>query len=528
MTPRKLAFIALIVAALIPSAMLAWQWRSMPQAAVFHDDSIYLVTAKSLAVGDGYRIASFPSTPAQTKYPPLFAAVLSIAWRISPDLPSVLTAVAFLVWAMLPLMVAACWFLYRYHGITEWEAALLCVWIAANPVAVMFGLLVMSELIFTALIVLAVLFADKALAQGPKTAFYAGLIGGAAFLTRSAAVPLLITAPAVFLWKKQPRSAAWFVAGMLPCVAGWQLWSSMNRIAGDDMVTSFYTNYIGYYLADIAGSDLGAMMWGNFSAIVKAVGELVVFDDSITFGTLTLSRLTTAAAVAGSLRLVGNGRFQHFAAFAIVYLLQFVAWDFPPNYRFVLPLLPLIAVAVLTEFSHLLEIVSKAWRKGTGDKAVACVAGILIAAWLGYMVNHIGFGLMTFVPSVMTAHAQIREGQRSAVKWIAENTPADARILSYRDPMLFLETRRQGVSLRNPPNVFKNSDGQEYFQKEVLEQVSRFGITYVLNSATDFHMDAPERMRPAMSKVLSDASRFKPVFKGDGASVYQVVRAGGG
>jgi len=519
---RRILLLLVVLASLIPSVMLAWQWRSMPQAAVFHDDTIYLVTAKSLADGNGYRIASFPGEPPQTKYPPLFSAVLSVAWLMHSDLASALPVVAFLVWMMLALLLAACWRLYCYHGMQDWEAALLCAWIAINPVAVMFGLLVMSELMFTVLIVLAVLTADKALTQGHKTALAAGVLGGIAFLTRSAGLPLLLTAPAVFLWKKQPKNAVWFAAGMLPYVLGWQLWSSMNRISGTDMVTLFYTNYIGYYLADIAGADLQTMMWNNFSAIVKAIGELVVFDDNITFGTLTLSRLTTVAAVAGSVRMVSHGRLLHLTAFAALYLVQFIAWDFPPNYRFVLPLLPLIAPAVLSEFTHILIIMRKAWRKGPGDRVAVGFVSLLLTAWIFYMAGNISHGLFTYAPKVMNAHAEAREAQRLAVQWITANTPSDARILSYRDPLLFLETGRQGVSLRNPPN------GLQRFTKEVLEQTTRFGVTYVLNTGSDFHMDAPTVTRPAMSKALSDKNRFQLVFESPGAMVYRVALAGGG
>ena len=39
---------------------------------VYNDDGIYLVTAKALAEGSGYRIISLPEPIAQTKYPPAF------------------------------------------------------------------------------------------------------------------------------------------------------------------------------------------------------------------------------------------------------------------------------------------------------------------------------------------------------------------------------------------------------------------------------------------------------------------------
>ena len=46
-----------------------------------------MVTAKAIATGQGYRIPSLPGVPFAVKYPPIFPAFLSIAWRIRPDFP---------------------------------------------------------------------------------------------------------------------------------------------------------------------------------------------------------------------------------------------------------------------------------------------------------------------------------------------------------------------------------------------------------------------------------------------------------
>ena len=53
----------------------------------YHDDGIYTICAKALAEGKGYRIISLPMEPLQTKYPPGFPGILSIAFRIVPSFP---------------------------------------------------------------------------------------------------------------------------------------------------------------------------------------------------------------------------------------------------------------------------------------------------------------------------------------------------------------------------------------------------------------------------------------------------------
>jgi hypothetical protein len=48
---KKLTATLVFVLAIAPSAYLAWTLRAMPHLGFYHDDSIYWVSAKSLAEG---------------------------------------------------------------------------------------------------------------------------------------------------------------------------------------------------------------------------------------------------------------------------------------------------------------------------------------------------------------------------------------------------------------------------------------------------------------------------------------------
>ncbi len=54
---------------------------------MFWDDGVYVITAKALATGHGYRFIHLPGAPAATHYPPLWPMLLSIVWRIVPAFP---------------------------------------------------------------------------------------------------------------------------------------------------------------------------------------------------------------------------------------------------------------------------------------------------------------------------------------------------------------------------------------------------------------------------------------------------------
>src|SRR5580692_2323512 len=78
----RLAIFALLM---IPSAHFAWSNRDMPDFARLHDDGLLFSSARSLGSGAGYRIPSLPENPYQTKYPPLYPALLSVIWKVNPE-----------------------------------------------------------------------------------------------------------------------------------------------------------------------------------------------------------------------------------------------------------------------------------------------------------------------------------------------------------------------------------------------------------------------------------------------------------
>ena len=94
----------------------------LPQFGDIHDDSVYYVSAKSLASGRlPHREPSRPQ-PFQTKYPPLYPLLLSIAWRVNPRFPQNLPIAAWLSWLALPLMLAVLAALYPRMGIAGWRS----------------------------------------------------------------------------------------------------------------------------------------------------------------------------------------------------------------------------------------------------------------------------------------------------------------------------------------------------------------------------------------------------------------------
>ena len=84
---QRPALLAGLGAAALAILYLAFAFSSPFSLGFFGDDAVYAVTGKSLAEGRGYRILSIPGEPLQTKYPPLYPALLSLVFRAGAQIP---------------------------------------------------------------------------------------------------------------------------------------------------------------------------------------------------------------------------------------------------------------------------------------------------------------------------------------------------------------------------------------------------------------------------------------------------------
>jgi hypothetical protein len=113
---------SLLVLALI--AKPVWDGRHQWQFGQGYDDGIYMVSAKSLAAGEGYRHANIPGQPFATKYPPLYPLFLAAAWRLTPDFPRTLETASILQACLLPVYLALMLLVLRQLGLS-WRRSFL-------------------------------------------------------------------------------------------------------------------------------------------------------------------------------------------------------------------------------------------------------------------------------------------------------------------------------------------------------------------------------------------------------------------
>ena len=518
---RKVAVAAVLLLALAPSVYLAFHLRDMPHLGFYHDDSIYWTSAKSLAQGDGYRIDSLPGQPYQTKYPPMYPALLAVIWKLWPNFPSNLPAATLFAWTLFPLYLVMVWLFLRQHGFAGRRALLLQLAATLSPIAVVFSFSLMPELLFTALLLASLVLAERAGEPGTPDwiPLVAGACAGLAYLTKSIAAPLLVTVPACLLWRRQWRAAWLFLAAMLPAPLAWQWWTWQHLSRSRDLVTLYYTNYVGFQIYNVPIRDLPLVVWHNLDAYLIGIGKVLTFD--VPYGSVHFERVVAVAAMAGVIRLTRRtGRVQYpFAALGISALL--LVWHYTPDQRFVFPLYPLLLAGLWAELENVCRLLGASWRKTAAADRVAALAGAgVIAAFAAFLVFTTAFGLFRFLPTLFDAYRADLDARHSAYAWVKSNTPPTAAVFAYDDPLVYLYTGRKSVSLPVPPKLEYHDDqaGIDRLLDSIPAFANRQGLSYALWTPGDFYRDLHEK---GARRELDSLRSERTVFASPGASVFQ-------
>lgn len=403
-------------------------WRA-PSVGLYHDDGVYAVTAKALAEGHGYRLISLPHEIPQTKYPFLFPFVLSLVWRLWPHFPDNVMALK-----SVPLLCAIAWFVVTYTlllrmGAKEAPARWIVLIAAASPTVIFLSTNLMSEAMFGALFMGALLAANSAeQSNSSKMACVAGVCAGLAFLTRTIGISLLVGIPAALIFQRCFRNFCCFLLASLPVACTWPLWTLIHRTAAD-LITSDYTSasYQSWNIIfNYSVHEKLRVLQANILAVVLSPVELLGFP-------LPLWMAIVASLLL--LALILTKRAQLNATYCVIatYLLICICWAWPPD-RFIAVILPLILFTIWDSCSLL------ALRR---IAAVLGCIGLCVAL----------YGDLRRVPTTVS------EGQfyfsagtnwwelKNVYSWLSRNAPKGSAVLANLDPTVFLYTGRK--SMRN-------------------------------------------------------------------------------
>ena len=542
----RIRTILIFTAILLPSLHFVWKNRDMPQFAYLHDDGLLFVGAKSIAQDGGYRISSLPENPLQTKFPPLYPLYLSAAWKIDPHFPENLRIATFLGWLMLAGYLALAWIWYRRNGVPEWRIWLLVALLGLNPYVIWFGSILFSDLFFSCWLIAALIVASRNdtgndtgndagndagndLRGGVRAAFLAGVLGGAAYLARSSGIALLIALPAWYLWRRQPRRAAAFAAGMLPFVAGWSLWTRSHISHTTDLATMFYTDYV-RYMMHVTWNDMPVLLWKNIDQLLYAMGSMAL---PRIYGLLPLKILTQVIAVAmiaGTVRLARRKFGIEYGLYALVSCGILLVCNFPSTERYMIPLYPLLLAGLLAELEHMGHMFKAGFRHKDASQRVAARALSAVAAliFLGALGLQVFMSLFFLQETVDQKSAKLRD-QRAAYAWIRANLPASATILSYDDPLLYLYTGRRGLHRPLDPLWWYREDHASILEayRELPDYCRSRGLQYIYFTNDDLGRETGSDDREEVQFLIKNNPELTPVFTAGIGTVYKIAPAPG-
>ncbi len=524
-----------LLAILVAYLALVWQRSSPAWFGYYHDDSLYWTAAKSLSQGEGYRMASVPGEPAQTKYPVLFPWLLSWVWHFEPSFPANLGPALGLVALAGAAFLVGSFALLRQLGLGDGTALALTAVCALHPVVVHLSGLLLSDVPFMALTVWSLVLAGLALQrdgtrQGAR--FWAAALALAvlACLLRTIGVTLLGGIALSVLWRRRYRPAAACVALAALLVVGalWptaattgEVWAADSVPTGPSTVTAgyaqtmqFYSSYLAFWKLSVPDTaTFWALVTFNFREMLKQPAIAVFNLPASGFAGFGWQLAAVALSFAIVKGMVGLARQSRHSAFAVLgfYAAVVLVWNYTLMDRFFAWALPLLLAGAWFEISRLARTTRELFRPGAagGERAVAAVMMALFAAAGLYG----GYRYLWVTPRALAASLAERRAlgaeKLQAYDWIRGHAAPSDRFIASEDASLYLYTGRQALR----PMAF--STAAFYLQsRPILRQdlarladtPRQIGARYWLAAADDYHLESAEEFIQKRSGELLAAT----------------------
>jgi len=398
---------------------------------LYHDDGIYLAAARSLSEHGTYTLANLPGTPAATKYPPLYPALLAAVAAILPSsMEGIASAKTVSALALVSLVLVSWRWLSQLPGTTRATCSLGALLVGFNPGLLSHVDLLLSDVLFAALMTASLWIASRCGTDDRELvpARIAGGLAGLATLTRALG---LVAVAAVLChlalsrrWRAMGAFASWVGVLLVP----WWLWRAH--------VSSAVTPLLEYYVTYEPQAWLYA--FSDPEQMVRIVAANVGFfgaSAGLAFGLpgvpLAVIALTFAALGGWRLRKTPTGRVMVLTTG--FYLSALVAHPYPMA-RYLLPLVPifwmLTVVGVSTRLAPLARVAVLVLLLGP------TLLWLRLYAAMPADAVHGGFGRAMAYPA---------QGFAETAAWLQRCTNQGTRLASAHDPYYFLATGRQAV-----------------------------------------------------------------------------------
>ncbi|HWJ13441.1 MAG TPA: hypothetical protein VNS10_06845 [Gemmatimonadaceae bacterium] len=434
-----------ILIGLAVTAVLFALYRPFP-IGVAQDDGLYMILAKAISTGQGYRFINLPGAPAGVHYPPGYPLLLAgLSW-LSGGIPGNPFVFAAANMVLLGIAAAFAYVLARYLGMGR---ALAAACVAAGflmPPAVWMITALFSEPMWLALALPWLVWAtgkERRDEIDAPSAVALGLSAGLITLVRTQAATLVLALVFVLAIRRQWRVASIVLLSAAAVMVPWQLWVGHHAAEIPAAVSAKYGPYFSWFVEGLRSEGprlVTATIARNFVASIAIVRALLA-----PVGPLWLATIIIAApTIAGAWRLARRSPIVLFAIaghFAII-----IAWPFEPR-RFIWSSWPLMMLWLVAGALELWEQAQRVRSLPAPDFKPWRVARPLVLVDLGILALSAAGTSAVMLRS--GAHRGIAMGQARrigpTVEWVGQHTPPGTLVASDDETAVFLYTGRPAV-----------------------------------------------------------------------------------
>jgi len=473
---------------------------------VAQDDGLYMILAKAISTGQGFRFINLPGAPAGVHYPPGYPLLLAALSTLTGGIPG--NPLVFAAANMIFLGVGAA-FLYvlaRRAGMGTAMATGCALAGFLMPPAVWMNTALFSEPMWLGLAIPWLVWADSADREGnldARAAIMLGASAGCIALVRTQAATLALALVFVLAMRRRWKPAILVMASVVLVLLPWQLWIAHHAGEIPAAVSAKYGPYFSWFVAGIRAEGIHLLVATVVRNVVSSFAIIRALFAPAGGAWLALL-LLAPPAIAAAWRLAKHTPVVFVAMIAHAAII--VMWPFEPQ-RFIWTSWPFVALWFFAGASELWAWAQRA-NVEAGAGAGRWTLGRILVAADSALLGLAAAGTTAFM--LWTgAYRAIARGQAKritpTVAWVQQHTRPETLVASDDETAVFLYTGRAAV----PVSSFSAADyahGQGWSESALGAVVTNYRPDVAIVSWNK-SVDAAMRMSSGAQPTLRPVDR---------------------
>jgi hypothetical protein len=452
----------------VGASVMAWRLTSPRISGP--DEGIYLAAARALSRGAGYSQPFLPATLAQTKYPPLYAALLTIPDALVRPGPGDLTpykvvnAVAFGAVVLLTAIVLA-----RERMPTAWVLAGAAL-AGTAPALVSFVDLIATDLLFAGFVIALLAIVRSPLTRGQAVVL--GAVASLAVLTRLVGVALGIGLVWHLVASSRLKDAWLAIATVTGTCALWWSW----RLAAATDVGPLEVYYVAYEPS--AWQWLWYRPWHSLELVWTNLITYPTLVPAVFGWPMTWMAIAASGAATYGLRSLDPARRALLVRIALVYAMGTIGHPYAVD-RYLLPAVPLAVVGLVRAAGGVRDTLARA--------ALTGLLLLIAAGHVAWLIRYSGRPPQHVHAAFGRPLNFAWDGLAETLTFLRERTSPDAVVAAARESIVHLYANRRAIRPTiHLPETWSYIHERELTAAEaaviVRAEYRRLGVSYLMIS----------------------------------------------